>query len=210
MIVIDNIMKKYGGKIILKNVCLQISSGDSIALTGHNGCGKSTLLRIMCGLTSYDAGAIHYRTSARFNYVPEHFPKMAVTPRQYIARVGAVEGVERRKLEERGDELFHLFHMEDMVDVPIKFLSKGTMQKVAVVQAMLTVPDILLLDEPLTGQDAESQQVFVRMVKEMNEKGVAIVTSCHDEWLVKALSKTVYEIRNKHLEPLNQIEENEA
>lgn len=207
LIYMNHITKKYGSKIVLQNICLQVKVGDSIAFIGHNGSGKSTLLKIMSGLVSCDSGKIDYQTKLKFNYVPEYFPKLAITPRQYIMRVGAIDGIEKRRLKEQSSNLFNMFYMDTMIDVPIKYLSKGTIQKVAVIQAMLTTPDVLLLDEPLAGQDMASQQVFIDMVRNMNASGVAIVLSCHEKWLIQALSKQVYEIRNKNLELSNQFME---
>jgi ABC-type multidrug transport system ATPase subunit len=199
LIYMDHVTKKYGSKIILQNICLQVKAGDSIALTGHNGSGKSTLLKIMSGLVLCDSGKIEYQKKLRFNYVPEHFPKLAITPRQYIMRVGVIDGIEKGRLKEQSLNLFKMFYMDTMIDTPIKHLSKGTIQKVAVIQAMLTTPDVLLLDEPLAGQDMDSQKVFIDLARNMNESGVTIVMSSHEEWLISALSKQVYEIRNMNL-----------
>ena len=83
--------------------------------------------------------------------------------------------------------------------MPIKYLSKGTLQKVAVIQALLTKSDVILLDEPLSGQDTDSQKYFIDCVKKLNREGTAIVMSCHEKWLMNMLSKTVYEIENRTL-----------
>lgn len=199
LIEVTNLNKRYGHKVILQDIDLTISKGQSIALIGHNGCGKSTLLKILCGLTTYQNGELVYLKKLKFNYVPEHFPKLPITAREYMNHIGLIEGLSKEYVEKRCNELFCAFFMEDMVDNPIKNLSKGTMQKVSVIQAILTKPDILLLDEPLSGQDVESQKVFINIIKKMNEEGVTIVMSCHEELLINAVSKTVYEIKNKNL-----------
>jgi ABC-type multidrug transport system ATPase subunit len=93
--------------------------------------------------------------------------------------------------------------MDEMRDVPIKHLSKGTIQKVAVIQALLTTPDVLLLDEPLSGQDIQSQQLFIQMVQELHQQGVATIMSCHERFLVNQLAHTAYEISDHQLIPLD-------
>lgn len=207
LIRLNDISKKYKNKIILQNVDLTIKPGDSIAFTGHNGSGKTTLLKLIGGFIAYDSGSLQYKQNVRIGYVPEHFPKMAITARQYITRVGVIEGLDKPSLDKISTDLFNDLHMEQMIDTPIKFLSKGTLQKVAAVQAMLTTPDILLLDEPLSGQDADSQKTFIDMVNKMNARGTAIVMSCHEDWLIRFISKRVYKIDNKSLEESQKIEQ---
>ena len=203
---IINLKKSFGKHIILQDINLTISKGQSIALIGHNGCGKSTLLKILCGLTNYQKGKLEYTQKLKFNYVPENFPKMAITAREYINSIGLIEGLSNDYVEKRSDELFHAFLMEEMVDNSIRNLSKGTMQKVSVIQAVLSKPDILLLDEPLSGQDVNSQKVFIDMINQMNEDGVTIVMSCHEDLLINAVAKTVYEIKNKNIYMSNKKE----
>jgi len=196
---ITSLMKCFGKNIILEDINLTISQGQSIAFIGHNGCGKSTLLKILSGLTVYQKGKLNYAKKLKFNYVPENFPKMAITAREYIYSVGLIEGLSKDFVVKRSNELFQAFFMEEMVDNLIKNLSKGTIQKVNVIQAMLSKPDLLLLDEPLSGQDIASQKVFIHLINKMNEDGVTIVMSCHEDFLINAVSKTVYEIKDKNI-----------
>lgn len=90
----------------------------------------------------------------------------------------------------------------------MKKLSKGTLQKVVVIQALLDKPDVLLLDEPLSGQDKESQAVFVEKVNDFRAKGTTIFMSCHDDWLVKAISNKVYTFSNGSM--IRKVDNNKA
>ncbi len=76
----------------------------------------------------------------------------------------------------------------------MKYLSKGTLQKVGVIQALLKIPDILILDEPLSGQDVQSQEMFVKLMKELNQGGMTLVMACHEKYLVEQLAQEVYQI----------------
>lgn len=205
LVEITNMTKSFDKKVILEDVNMVINKGDSIALTGHNGCGKSTLLKIICGLTSIKKGNIKYYKKIKFNYVPERFPKLAITPRQYMFKTGMVEKLTKAEIKKKSDELFQRFFMENMIDTPIKFLSKGSIQKVNVVQALITKPDILLLDEPLSGQDADSQKVFIELINKLINDDVSIVMSCHENMLINALSNIVYEIKGKNIEKKNVL-----
>ncbi|WKY43234.1 ABC transporter ATP-binding protein [Eubacteriaceae bacterium ES2] len=205
IISINNVSKHFGRRIILNQLNLDIKKGQSIALLGHNGTGKSTLLRMICGLASVSSGVIMHASSLKFAYVPEHFPKIDLTAQEYINAMGAIEGLSKEAIAVRSQELFHDFFLDEMLDIPIKHLSKGTIQKVAVIQALIEPPDVLLLDEPLSGQDSQSQKVFINRIRDLNHQGVTVIMSCHEQFLVNQLSQSAYEIRNQSLYPVNLI-----
>ena len=205
IITISDLTKKFGRKVVLSDISLEINRGDSIAFIGRNGCGKSTLLKIVAGLMPFEKGKVTYSKKLQFAYVPERFPAMNLVARNYIRQIGRIAGLQMNDVEKRSRQLFQALFMQDMVDTPIRYLSKGTMQKIAVVQAFLTTPDVLLLDEPISGQDMASQQIFIEMVNELNrEYGVAILCSCHEDYMVKAIAKSVYEIEEGQLYPVAQ------
>ncbi|QSX06393.1 ATP-binding cassette domain-containing protein [Sedimentibacter sp. zth1] len=209
LIEISHISKSYKKTCILKDINLSVPKGETITLTGHNGCGKSTLLKIICGLASIQGGKITYSHKLKFNYVPEKFPKLSITPKQYITKIGLIEGLSNKEVIKKSDYFFNAFHMEQMIATPIMFLSKGTMQKLNVIQAMLVKPDVLLLDEPLSGQDFASQKLFINMLKELNKQGVSIVMSCHEKFLINLISDISYEIVNGTLKRLDIMKNNE-
>ncbi|KHD38067.1 hypothetical protein NL50_00730 [Clostridium acetobutylicum] len=208
LVEIKNVTKSFGKKVILQDVNMTINKGDSVAIIGHNGCGKSTLLKIICKLTSINKGEIKYYNKIKFNYVPERFPKLSITPRQYILRTGLIEGQTKEYIENKSFELFKEFFMEKMIDVPIKYLSKGSIQKVSVIQALITKPDILLLDEPLSGQDIDSQKVFINLIDTLLHEGVTVVMSCHDNILINSLSNIVYEVKEKNINKVDVLRKN--
>ncbi|WP_050741299.1 ATP-binding cassette domain-containing protein [Acetobacterium bakii] len=202
IISLNMVSKHFGRRVILDHISLNIKRGASIALLGPNGSGKSTLLRMIGGLTTVTSGKIEYASPLTFNYVPEHFPKIDLTAREFIDSMGLIEGLTAEAVAARSRELFHGFCMEDMIDVPIKHLSKGTIQKVAVIQALLQSPDVLLLDEPLSGQDRQSQKAFIKLSQTLNHQGVTVIMSCHEQHLVNQLSHSAYEIIDKALFPV--------
>lgn len=205
IITISELTKKFGRKIVLSNVSFQINRGDSIAFVGHNGCGKSTILKIIAGILPFEKGKVTHNRKLKFGYVPERFPVMSLTVRDYIHQIGSIEGLRKESVDKRSMELFEALFMRDMVETPICYLSKGTIQKVAVIQALLTTPDILILDEPVSGQDMASQRVFIEMVNSLNrEHGVTILSSLHENYMIKAITKSVYEIIEGKLHTIEQ------
>lgn len=203
IIEMHNVSKKVSNnRIILKDINLKVEKGDAVALIGHNGTGKSTMLRLISGLTPISSGKILTVPHLDFGFIPEHFPKINMTVDEYIHSVGKINGIPNSELNVKAKELYHLFYIDDMVEIPIKHLSKGSIQKVAVIQALLCKPDVLLMDEPLAGQDIKSQKNFMKLVKQMNDDGVTLIMSCHELFLVNQLAKTAYEIKDRTLSPI--------
>lgn len=203
LISLNSISKYFGKKLILKDINLTITKKSTVALLGHNGSGKSTLLKMIGGLSKLSAGTIDYAPQLKIAYIPENFPKIDLTPGEFIKSMGLIGGLPQEKVNTKMQDLFQAFQMADMCDVPIKHLSKGTIQKVAVIQALLDRPDVLLLDEPLSGQDIQSQKLFIRMVQELQQQGIATIMSCHERFLVNQLAHNAYEISDHQLISLN-------
>lgn len=199
--------KSFGAQTLFTGAELTLAPGHCIALIGHNGCGKSTLLKILAGLVRPSGGRIDRRPGLSLGYVPEHFPKMNLHAEQYLLSTGRIEGLGKAEIQARCKELFVDFHMLGMTRTPLKYLSKGTLQKVGVVQALLGDHDVLLLDEPLSGQDLASQQVFIEKMEALKARGCALVLSCHEPFLVSRLAERVYEIRDQQLQEVSLSEE---
>lgn len=203
LISLNSVSKYFGTKLILKDIDLKITPKSAIALLGPNGSGKSTLLKLIGGLSKISSGSRDSAPQLKIAYIPENFPKIDLTPAEFIKSTGLIGGLAAKQVSTRMTDLFQALQMEDMGDVPIKHLSKGTIQKVAVIQALLTAPDVLLLDEPLSGQDIQSQKLFIQMVQELHQQGVATIMSCHERFLVNQLAHTAYELSDHQLIPLD-------
>lgn len=199
MITLEHVGKKYNKKVVLDDISLIVERGEAVAFTGHNGCGKSTLLKIIAGLVNPTSGSVHCERCRLFHYVPEHFPKMNLTAGEYLAYMGGLDGLGRKEAAGRIQSLSEDLFLSRMLDIPMKHLSKGSLQKVGVIQALLKEPEVLLLDEPLSGQDILSQQVFIRKIKGLQEHKVTILMSCHEPYLVDAIADVVYRFEDGRL-----------
>lgn len=203
LITLKNVTKDYDGKNILNNINLDIFKNQLLAVIGPNGTGKSTLLRIISGLSSVSSGKRiiwNKDEEIKVGYVPDRFPKLNFTPKEYLFYMAKLQGLSEKFIKERSEELFVTFNMERMKDTRIKYLSKGTIQKVSVMQAVMTQPDILLLDEPISGQDSESEKNFISMIEQFRKKKAAIVLACHEMYLVEKLADRIISIKNGEIE----------
>lgn len=210
LIVLKGISKSYEGKRVLDGIDLVIKENQSVALTGCNGSGKSTLLKMIAGLVKPSGGRVITRRRLLFHYIPEQFPGMNFTALQYLRRLCEIDGGDWEKEQGKILGLCEDFFIRDMLHTRMKHLSKGTLQKVGVVQALMTRPDVLLLDEPLSGQDMESQEVFVRKINEMRRDNVTILMACHERRLIGQVSDTVYCIREGRLRPRTAEEKSDG
>ncbi|EJO5349126.1 ATP-binding cassette domain-containing protein [Clostridium botulinum] len=204
LIKLRNVKKEYGNKLILNNININILKGQLIGIIGNNGTGKSTLLKIIAGLTKVSDGDIVWSenyNNLKIRYVPDRFPKLKFTSCEYLYHMGAIEGLSKTYIRERLNLLFDIFDMNSMKNTLIKNLSKGSIQKISIIQSILTKPDVLLLDEPFSGEDNKSKEVFLYILQKLKAKGVTITLICHDINLINKLADKIIKIENGQVVP---------
>lgn len=199
ILTLESIQKKYGSKIVLRNINLEVRRGQGTAFIGSNGTGKSTLMKILSGLVKADSGRVICEKKVRFAYIPEKFPVLPITVKDYLFHVGEIARLSMPETKEKCNYYFEQFDMTDMVHTSMRFLSKGTLQKVVVIQALLKQPDILLLDEPLSGQDVSSQLFFINEIIKLEKKGLAVIVVSHEEDFVQQIADNIYRLQNGKL-----------
>ncbi|WP_165960188.1 ATP-binding cassette domain-containing protein [Actinocrispum wychmicini] len=181
MITVDGVRKRYWrrGPWVLDGVDLAIEPGVVTVIVAGNGIGKSTLLRIVAGAALPTSGRVIGRPDI-VGYVPERAPAaIRMTARQYLTHIGRIRGMAPRDIRNRTDELAERLKLVPGPDVPISSLSKGNGQKVAVMQAFLVEPRLLVVDEPATGLDAPATAELTRLIAEAEHHGAAILMSAH-------------------------------
>ncbi len=193
----ENVSKSYDGKTVLFPFNFEIQKGSAIAIVGQNGCGKSTLIKIMAGLIRPTTGKVVYPDGKPFfHYLPEKFYPTSLKVNTYLQRMAEIDGIPKQKRQKRIEELAEEFYVTEFLNVSMKALSKGTLQKIGVMQALLSEPEMILLDEPLSGQDKASKQVFVHKINRLRENGITVILSCHERELTEALTEKQYTIKN--------------
>jgi zinc transport system ATP-binding protein len=193
----------YNGQPVLRDVDLEVETGDFMAMIGPNGGGKTTLLKLMLGLLSADRGQILIfgkspkAVSHRIGYVPQdvHINKdfpVSVLDVVLMGKLKPGRGWTRHSKNDRAAarQSLEKVEMADFDARRIGELSGGQLQRVFVARALVTEPELLFLDEPTASIDSKGQREFYALLKELNETITIIVVS-HDLMVVSGYVKSV-------------------
>jgi ABC-2 type transport system ATP-binding protein len=168
------------GPWTLREIELALPAGALIRIEGGNGSGKSTLLRLIAGVDLPTTGRITGRP-ARTGYVPERFPPaLPLTARGYLRHLGRVHGLRGRAAVRAADHWLERLGADPYADQPLRELSKGSAQRIAVAQALLAEPALLVLDEAWTGLDRAARRTLDEVVGERGAAGATVVFVDHD------------------------------
>ncbi|WP_030249011.1 ABC transporter ATP-binding protein [Streptomyces sp. NRRL S-455] len=199
---LHNAGRRYGlrGPWVLRGVDLTVAPGRLVRVQGANGSGKSTLLRLLAGIDAPSEGRITGRP--RTAYVPERFPAaLPFTALGYLTHLGTVHGLTRAAAVRAAGECLERLGAAAYAGTPMARLSKGTSQKVAVAQALLGEPELLVLDEAWTGLDADARAEFERAVAERTAAGGSVVFVDHDPRRLAGLPDATYAVHDGRLVP---------
>ena len=195
---LDRVSVRRGGQQLLQDVSLHIHCGQLTALIGQNGAGKTTLIRALLGEIPH-AGAIRHLDNAGRDlsrlvtgYVPQHLPfdpEMPLTVRDFLAaaltRRPVWSGISR-KVSARVAEALAAVEAADLADRPLGRCSGGELQRVLLALALQPSPDLLVLDEPVSGVDRNGLKLFLDTVTRLKEaRHIAILLVSHDLRLVR-------------------------
>lgn len=183
--------KKYGDVTALQDLTLRIERGEIFGLLGPNGAGKSTTVKILTGLSKPTAGLARLagidvtedpiEVKRRIGYVPENAMLYeSLTANEYLKLVGELRHIDSSRLEHQRDELFELFGLtkEDRTKLLSEF-SKGMKQKVLLISALIHNPEVLILDEPLSGLDANASLIVKELLRKFAQSGKTIFFCSH-------------------------------
>jgi ABC-2 type transport system ATP-binding protein len=193
MITITNLAKAYNDKEVLNINDLKISQGEFFGLVGNNGAGKTTLLRLMLDLIKAERGVVvsdNHIVSKSENwkdytasYLDEGFLIDFLTPEEYFYFIGVEYGCTKSEIDSKLSDYKAFFNDEILCQIKkfIRDFSKGNKQKIGVVSALITNPQVLILDEPFNSLDPTSQILLKRHLIDYNKRtNATIVISSHD------------------------------
>jgi ABC-2 type transport system ATP-binding protein len=190
MLEMKEVTKAYNRVLVVKRVSFVARPGEILGYLGPNGAGKSTTIKMLAGLLESDAGRIELdgrnvsediiAYKSRLGYIPEQAEIYAhLSGREYLQLVGRLRLMPEKKLEEKIDRLMAELGLTMEMNLPMENYSKGMRQKILVSAAILHNPDILLLDEPLSGLDVSTVLIFKEILRAFVEQGKIIVFSSH-------------------------------
>ncbi len=186
MIEVRNLTKAYDGFIAVNNISFKLEKGEIVAFLGPNGAGKTTTLRVLtgyfpptsgyCEIGGYNILEHPLEVKKLIGYLPETNPLYEeMTPREYLSFLGNIHGVQR--LPHRIDEVSEQLGICDVLDRPIREISRGYKRRVGLAQAILHDPPILILDEPTEGLDP-IQSIQVRdLIKELGKEKTILLST---------------------------------
>ena len=190
MLEICGLTKRFNGIPAVEGVSFTLQRGEILGYVGPNGAGKSTTVKMIIGLLEPSEGQVRFQGrsviedlpgfQARIGYVPEEphlYPHLS--GREYLQLVGRLRGLARNVLEPKIDEFLSLFSLWDDRHCAVSAYSKGMRQKILLSAALLHNPELLILDEPLSGLDVTTALVLRDLLGGLAERGRMILYSSH-------------------------------
>lgn len=206
---IKNLKFGYEENLILNDINLKLDEGDFLAISGENGSGKSTLIKLVLKAMKKYSGEINilgkpieeFDDFEKIGYVPQvnDSAKIAfpVTCKEYVS-LGLYKefnffNMATRKVWTKTENVFESLAIEDLMDRPFNKLSGGQQQRVMIARALVSTPEILILDEPTVGIDARHKEDFLKLLLHLNQDhGISILIISHEMDLIKDfVTKTV-------------------
>ncbi|MAY42331.1 MULTISPECIES: LPS export ABC transporter ATP-binding protein [unclassified Neptuniibacter] len=189
-----NLAKRYKGREVVKDVSLQINSGEIVGLLGPNGAGKTTCFYMIVGLVKADKGIVnikgqditslpmHGRARKGIGYLPQEasiFRKLSVQ-NNLLAILETRKDLDKKSATQKMEELLEEFHITHIRDSMGMSLSGGERRRVEIARALATEPEFILLDEPFAGVDPISVNDIKQTIRHLQSKGIGVLITDHN------------------------------
>jgi ABC-2 type transport system ATP-binding protein len=190
MLAAQGLYKFYGSVPAVQDVSFTLEAGQVLGYLGPNGSGKSTTVKMITGLleptdgeVTYDGQNIHKNLAAyrkRLGYVPEEanlYPYLS--GQEYLDMVGTLRGMAESRKNDRINSLLELLSLWPHRDVALGSYSKGMRQRILLIAALMDNPDLLILDEPLSGLDVTSALIVKHLIQALSARGKSVFYCSH-------------------------------
>ena len=190
MLKIEHLTKRYGDKVAVSDLNLEIKSGEIYGFIGHNGAGKTTTIKCSCGLLEFDEGEIYVdglsiktdplECKKRLSYLPDNPDLYDFMPGiKYLNFIANIYEMETDTRDAKIHKLSDMFGITDDLAQPINSYSHGMKQKLALISAFMHDPKLVLLDEPFVGLDPVAAHRMKEEMKDACRNGAAVFFSTH-------------------------------
>jgi len=205
---IRNVYKNYGKSQVLENISFEIERGERFGLIGPNGAGKSTLIDVMTGLTPLNSGEIYIDEKKVPNDIVKIREQIGLVPQEIalmqelnapsnLEYFGGLYGLSGQTLKDRIDEALDIVGLADEQDKVVKKFSGGMQRRLNIAAGILHRPQLLILDEPTVGVDAQSRNKIFEFIKYMNEEyHTTVLYTSHYMEEVEALCERLFILDN--------------
>ncbi|MDB2672055.1 ABC transporter ATP-binding protein, partial [Candidatus Poseidoniales archaeon] len=204
---IQSLTLSYDENLILSNCNLRLTEGEILVILGASGCGKTTLLRAIAGFVKPDSGSIHLNGRSLVEFQPEErnigmlFQRPVLFPHKDV--LGNILFAYRRKKDRNMEDVNQIMRdmgIYEMKNQPIETLSGGEAQRVVLARALLTNPELLLLDEPLSSLDLDVRRQLASEIRTtLKSKGIAAIHVTHDHEEAAIIGDRIIEWNELHL-----------
>ncbi len=202
IITISGLKKQYSGNYVLKGIDLSIDAGQIVGYIGPNGAGKSTTIKILSGILSDFEGDVTVlgmnvrenpiEIKQKIGYIPEQAALYEVlTPIEYLRFVGKLYQLGDDEINTKSNELLRIFDLAPKADLRMNGFSKGMKQKVLLISGLMHNPEIIFLDEPLSGLDANAVILVKEILSQLKRAGKTIFYSSHIMDVVEKISDRI-------------------
>ena len=182
--------KPFSGKVVhaVKSVSFEVHRGEIFGFLGPNGAGKTTTIKMLTGLISPTSGSASLlglpvpsqEAMGRVGFLPENpYVYPYLTPREFVTLAGRLNDVPGKRLEKRVSEVLDRVGVLYAIDRPVRALSKGMLQRVGFAAALVHDPEMLLLDEPMSGLDPVGRKEVRDLIVEEQKGGRTVIFSSH-------------------------------
>ena len=192
IVAIDRVRAGYGGADVLKEVSLTFRRGEALALLGPNGAGKSTLIRVLTGALPVRAGEVRFAGERAVGLVPQEIALYPwLTPRENALAFGRLAGLTRAQCAQRIGPVMALSGCAAVEGMRVSRLSGGYQRRANIAAALMSQPQLLILDEPTAGLDAEGRRHVAEVVAAVRDAGAAILLVTHDFDFAESLADRI-------------------
>jgi ABC-2 type transport system ATP-binding protein len=195
----EHVTKRFGDRLVLDDVTIEIGGDEIVGFVGRNGSGKTTTMRIMMGLLDPEAGRVLWNGEpidqtqrSRIGYMPEErglYPKMRCIDQ--LAYFSQLAGVPKSKAKDHASALLESLGLAERAGENVDKLSLGNQQRVQLAAALVGDPELLLLDEPFSGLDPVGVDALTELLQQRTDAGVGMLFSSHQLELLERLADRV-------------------